>query len=398
MTQRKTMAIWQPYFLGGGAEAVALWTLVALGSTYDIALHTLVDIDLDRLNTMYGTALSRDRPITAPARLVSRPPGETVIQVKPLLGPRLRPWIHRLIANVPWVRLALIHWSLARFRAISADYDLVMSTYNAVDLGRPGLQYLHWVYVVEQPWAQATPAMKLMLWWFKFSPERMLRNVSLTNSIHTAQAVQQAYGLGAQVVYPPVTTDLTPLPWAQKEQAFVCSGRVVVAKYTHRVIEILAAVRRQGFDIKLYITGGGGGTYSWGYGRKVRHLATAHADWVQLYYDLPHSDYLTLLTRCRYGLHHKPEPFGIAVAEMVQAGMIPFVTNRGGQIEIVNGANTDIIFQSAQEAVDKIVAVLANPQRQITLLDSLQQQRTLFSLDQFVRAMGHQVARAADEG
>ncbi len=395
MSQRKTMAIWQPYFLGGGAEAVALWTLVALGSTYDITLHTLVDIDLDRLNTMYGTALSRDRPASDSARATTCPQAGPAIQVKALLGSRLRPWIHRLIANLPWMRLGLIHWSLARFRAVSADYDLVMSTYNAVDLGRPGLQYLHWVHVVEQSWSQATPAMKLMLWWFKFSPERLQANRSLANSIHTAQAVQQAYGLGPQVVYPPVTTALTPLTWAQKEQAFVCSGRVVVAKYTHRVIEILAAVRRQGFDIKLYITGGGGGTYSWGYGRKVRRLAAAHADWVQLYYDLPYSDYLALLTRCRYGLHHKPEPFGIAVAEMVQAGMIPFVTNRGGQIEIVNSANTDIIFQSAQEAVDKIVAVLASPQRQRTLLDSLQQQRTLFSFDRFMRAM-QQAAREID--
>ncbi|MGB5974496.1 MAG: glycosyltransferase, partial [Nodosilinea sp.] len=169
-------------------------------------------------------------------------------------------------------------------------------------------------------------------------------------------------------------------------------GRVVVAKQTHRVIEILSAVRQQGFDIKLYITGGGGGTYSWGYGRRVRKLAAANADWIRFYRDLPYADYLDILARCRYGLHHKPEPFGISVAEMVNAGMIPFVYNRGGQVEIVNAANTDIIFCNAQDAVEKIAAVLKDCDRQTALQAALAGQKSLFSTERFIQEIASAVS------
>ena len=373
--QPKTIAVWQPYFLGGGAEAVALWVMVALAHDYDVTLCTLTGVDLAHLNALYGTDLSRDR-----------------LRVRPLLSPGLTRLVHGLIANLPWVRLAFIHWSIRRFKAISAQYDLAISTYNAVDLGQRGLQYIHWVNVVEQPWAKAGPVMKLMLKLSRFSEPNLKANASLTNSFCTAEVVQQTYGIDAQVVYPPVTTAITPVPWPEKETAFLCSGRVVVAKQTHRVIEILAAVRQRGFDVKLHITGGGGGTYGWGYERKVRQLAAANADWVTFHRDLPYADYLNVLARCRYGIHHKPEPFGISVAEMVNAGIIPFVYNRGGQIEIVNAANTDLIFHNAQDAVEKIVAVLENPHRQPALLAALVQQKSLFSTERFTQEIAAAVA------
>ncbi|MBE9158369.1 glycosyltransferase [Nodosilinea sp. LEGE 06152] len=372
---RKTIAVWQPYFLGGGAEAVALWVLVALVNDYDVTLCTLTGVDLDHLNAMYGTDLSRDR-----------------LQVRPLLSPGLTRLVHGLIANLPWVRLAFIHWSIRRFKAISAQYDLAISTYNAVDLGQRGLQYIHWVNVVEQPWAKAGPIMKLMLKLSRFSEANLKANRSLTNSFCTAGVVKQTYGIDAQVVYPPVTTAIALVPWPDKETAFLCSGRVVVAKQTHRVIEILAAVRQRGFDVKLHITGGGGGTYGWGYERRVQKLAAANADWVTFHRDLPYADYLKILARCRYGIHHKPEPFGISVAEMVNAGMIPFVYNRGGQIEIVNAANSDIIFSNAQDAVEKIVAVLESRDRQSALLEALVQQKSLFSTERFTQEIAAAVA------
>jgi glycosyltransferase involved in cell wall biosynthesis len=377
MTQlaRKTIVLWQPYFLGGGAEAVALWMLMALVNDYDVTLFTLAGVDLAHLDAMYGTALAGDR-----------------LRVQALLSPRLTRLAYGLIANLPWVRLAFVHWSIRRLKAISDQYDLAISAYNAVDLGRPGLQYLHWVHVVEQPRPQASPMMKLAMALSQFSEANLKANRSLTNSFCTAEVVRQTYGIDAQVVYPPVTTAIDAVPWEEKENAFLCSGRVVVAKQTHRMIEILAAVRQRGFDVKLYITGGGGGTYGWGYERKVRNLAAANADWVRFYCDLPYADYLKVLARCRYGIHHKPEPFGISVAEMVQAGLIPFVFNRGGQIEIVDAANTDIIFSDGPDAIEKIVAVLNNRDRQAALHAALAQQKSLFSCDRFTEEIATAVA------
>jgi glycosyltransferase involved in cell wall biosynthesis len=365
----KTIAVWQPYFLGGGAEAVALWLLAALVDDYDVTLCTLAGVDLASLDAMYGTSLALAPTLT----------------VKSWIPSTYTRLVYRLIANLAWAQLVFIHLSIRWFKAVGQPYDLVVSAFNAVDLGKPGLQYLHWVNVVEKPWQQASPMMKLMLRLSQFSEERLKANASIANSHYTAQRVKKTYGIDAPVIYPPVVTALKPVPWDDKEDAFLCSGRVVFAKQTHRVIEILSAVRERGFDIKLYITGGGGGTYSWGYQQKVRQLAAANSSWITFYQNLPYADYLNVVARCRYGIHHKPEPFGISVAEMVKAGLIPFVCARGGQIEIVGASNTDIIFEKADDAIDKIAAVLAKPNRQQSLLDSLAKQAPLFSTERFTQ-------------
>jgi glycosyltransferase involved in cell wall biosynthesis len=365
----KILAVWQPFFLGGGAEAVALWLLAALVDNYDVTLYTLTGVDLAQLDAMYGTALA-----TAPR-----------LTVQALLPPVYTRLVYGLMANSSPAKLLFTHLSIRWFKAASQACDLPLSAFNAVDLGKPGFQYLHWVNVVEKPWRQAGPMMKLALLLSQFSEARLLANASVANSHHTATRVQETYGLIAPVLYPPVVSDLQPVPWEAKEEAFLCSGRVVFAKQTHRVIEILAAVRDRGFKVKLYITGGSGGTYSWGYQNKVRELARANADWVTYYENLPYAEYVQVVARCRYGIHHKPEPFGISVAEMVKAGLIPFVCSKGGQIEIVNAANTDLIFEKAQDAVEKIATVLADPQRQRRLLASLAAQAPLFSRERFTQ-------------
>lgn len=367
-TTLKTIAIWQPYFMGGGAEAVSLWILEALAPHYDVTLFTLNSIDLERLDILYNTHLSQQ-----------------TITVKPLLPSALnRDFVKPLIANNRKVRSGLIHWSVRAFKELNRDYDLVLSTYNGIDMGRRGLQYLHWVHVVE-------PSPKKMNTWgtivmkiSDFSLENLQKNITLANSKYTAENIKDAYGIESRVVYPPVVTEINAIPWEQKENSFLCSGRIVKPKQPHQVIEILQKVRDRGFDVKLHITGGGGGAYQQSYERRIKKIAAQNSDWIQVYQDLPYKDYLKILARCRYGLHQKPEPFGISVAEMVKAGMIPFVRNKGGQVEIVGDQHQDLLFHRQPDAVEKIIAVLENTEKQKSLLESLKQQQDLFSVEQFM--------------
>lgn len=216
----KTIAIWQPYFMGGGAEAVSLWILEALAPYYDITLFTLQSIDLERLDILYNTHLSQQ-----------------TITVKPLLPSLLNSESTRfLIANSRTVRSGLIHWSVRVFKELTRDYDLVLSTYNGLDMGRQGLQYLHWVYVVE-------PNPKKMRRWgailmkiSDFSLENLQKNVTLANSEYTAKRVKEAYGIESRVVYPPVVTEIDAIPWEQKDDAFLCSGRIVEPKQPHQLL------------------------------------------------------------------------------------------------------------------------------------------------------------------
>jgi glycosyltransferase involved in cell wall biosynthesis len=364
---KQKILVWQPYFMGGGAEAVALWILEALRKDYDVTLITLSDISFPWLDSMYFTHLSK-----------------TNIKLETQLKKWMRLPAYFLISQNKIARMFFIYWSIRFLKRRSSHYDIVFSAFNALDMGVAGIQYLHWVNVLENRQKKKTVWQKAFVKWANFSYDKLGQNFSVANSKYTAQEVKKVYGLEAGVVYPPVTTTIQALPWQDKENAFLCSGRITRAKQTHRAISILKAVRSKGFDIKLYITGGGGGVYTQKYLREIRKLAQENSDWVSLYQNLPYKDYLQVLARCRYGIHYKPEPFGISIAEMLKADMIPFVRSKGGQVEIVGSENRDLLFENEAVGVEKIVRVLGDQDLQKEILNTLKQRQSLFSTQHFV--------------
>lgn len=359
MSQKKTIALWYPAFMGGGAESVALWMLEALKEDYDVTLFTITQVDLNRLNSMYGTQLS----------------GES-IKVKSLSPQFATPLVHSAIANNGDLRMLGFHWLIRYLKSQQSHYDLAMSAYNAIDLGCQGIQYVHWVNVVEgNEFYQKIS---------EFSRESLKQNISIANSHFVAQRAKQEYGIESTVVYPPVVLESLDMSWEQKENAFICSGRLTKAKQPHKVIQILKRVRQKGFDVKLHLTGGGGGAYALKYRRFLQKMVDENADWVTLHENLKYKDYINVLYRCRYGIHYKLEPFGISIAEMLKAGLIPFVRSKGGQVEIVGEENQALFFDSLDEAEEKIINVLKEPQKQQQLLNVLDERKSLFSTEQFM--------------
>ncbi|MCG9885454.1 MAG: glycosyltransferase [Cyanobacteria bacterium] len=361
------IVLFYPLFTGGGAEAVALWILEALKDHYDLEVMTLVPIDLARLNRMYETQVPENLP------------------VRTQYGAIARPLVEWLMANSGTLRKAFLQGFIRYFKRHADPRALPISGYNAVDLGRPGVQYVHWVRVLEH---------ENLYWLSQFSQVHLRANLSLANSRYTADRFAQTNGLDAQVIYPPVLVNAPEIPWEEKEEAFICSGRLTEAKQPHNAILVLRRVRDRGFPVKLHLTGGGGGVYGWRYLKKLKRLVAENADWVTLHEGLSYRDYMALMARCRYGLHLKPEPFGISVAEMMKTGAVPFVRDRGGQVEILGDEQRSLCFRHASDAADRISAVLADPDELNRLRDRLAQRRNHFSPEQFMAQMQQAVAQA----
>jgi glycosyltransferase involved in cell wall biosynthesis len=360
-TNPRKIAVYYPAFLGGGAEAVGLWMLEALKEKYDLTLFTVSDVDFERLNTMYGTTLFSQ------------------VKVKALVPKFLNAIANSLIANNPQFKMLAFHLSIRHIKAQQQDYDLLISAYNAADLGKKSIQYIHWVKVLE--------GNRFCEWVSDFSRERLKRNLSLSNSQLVREAVRKEYGIDSTVLYPPVVLEIPDSAWESKENAFICSGRITEAKQPDKVIQILNQVRSQGFDIKLHLTGGGGGAYALKYEQSIRQLVAENSDWITLYENLAYADYVNVVAQCRYGIHYKKEPFGISIAEMVKAGAIPFVRSQGGQTEIVGAQNQDLLFGDDDEAIAKIVAVLSSSEKQSQLSEALKTQKQLFSTQRFMAEM-----------
>ncbi|OCQ97344.1 glycosyl transferase family 1 [Nostoc sp. MBR 210] len=355
----KKIAVYYPYFMGGGAEAVGLWIIQALKDKYDLTLFTLGKIELERLNSMYGTSILNED-----------------IKIINLLPASITKLCYFMMANSKDIRMAFFHLLIRFFKQHSQQYDLVLSAYNAMDMGQVGIQYIHWIKVLE--------GKKIHRKISNFSEEQIFKNISIVNSYCVADITKKIYGIDARVVYPPVVIDVPNLAWNEKEEAFICSGRIVKAKEPHKVIKILRLVRERGFDIKLHITGGGGGIYEWQYTNLMKKLVSENSSWITVHKDLPYKEYVKILSKCKYGIHFKKEPFGISIAEMVKAGAIPFVKSEGGQIEIIGQHNEELFFNTEEEAVEKIIEVLSNSDKQNKLIESLNNQKNLFSTQKFM--------------
>ena len=89
--------------------------------------------------------------------------------------------------------------------------------------------------------------------------------------------------------------------------------------------------------------------------------------------------------------------FGIAVAELVRAGTLPFVHNSGGQIEIV-GRDARLIYDDAPEAAGKVLDALTDPDLRAGLRPGLDRQASALSTEGFARRLRAIVSDALENG
>ena len=113
--------------------------------------------------------------------------------------------------------------------------------------------------------------------------------------------------------------------------------------------------------------------------------ASSLGSWIEFRHDLSRDEVRGLMATCRYGIHGmREEHFGMAPAELVRAGQIVWLPKGGGQMEIV-GEEPMLMYETEDEAVEKIVAVMGNAAEQERLRRLLAQRGELFSTDRFIK-------------
>ena len=372
----------------GGVAAVAAWMLQALVRDYDVTLLCWRPPELDAMNRFFGTSVQAGdlKAINVPAlfrRIVELDPDSGSIQ--------------------DWCVL------LRRCKRLQHRFDLVLGTELEADYGVPGIQYIHWPgmtsfyrpaeSVSDRRWWKRSAALirgELRPWMLlaDFSFDRMRQNLTLTSSDWVGDLVRQAYGVETLTVYPPAGGNFSHIPWEQRQDGFVSIGRLSRNKRIEWTIETLSQVRARQPDIKLHIAGSlDTAPRSRAYRRELVALVRSHSDWVQLHENLSHDGLLELLARNRYGIHaNTEEHFGIAVAEMLLAGCIPFVYYKGGPVEII-GHQPHLMYSSADDATEKILGMVSDRAQQKISLTRLAARAELFSAERFMRDVRAIVAR-----
>jgi len=371
--RKPSLAVIHPQIRWGGGEAVAFWAIRALKGAYDITLVTFDYIDLAEVNKFYGLDFQE---------------GDFKILQIPLPY-RLR------ISSKAW--LLKQHVAMRYIKKIRNQFDIIFGTFNEMDFGKPGIQYVHFPVLAEERLRDLGFINFANRWYYKnpffrkayhhfcmvlsgFSIEGVRQNLTLVNSQWTGKFVEEIYDIETQVVYPPVKGDFMHTPWEAREDGFVCIGRISPEKRLETIIKILSRVRERGWKVHLHIVGRAGDR---NYYKTIEGMAKKNASWVVLEGSLSREEFSRLLVQHKYGIHGmQNEHFGISVAEMVKAGLIVFVPNGGGQIEIVN--HKLLTFNSEQEAAKKIVRVLSDKNLQADLREHLRRRAPLFSTQRFM--------------
>jgi glycosyltransferase involved in cell wall biosynthesis len=371
--RRAKVAIGHPFLGRGGSESTVMWLIEALKPGCDITVITTGGWDLAELNMYYGTRVREEE-----------------VRVR--------------IAPVPFPLQGL---SAAAFRAacyqryareVAAEYDVRLSAYNLTDWGLPAIHFIadfSWHLEIRNRIDPPSPGLiykdsalrkaylGISAAYANPSGRDLLRQDRLiANSMWTAELIRQVCHVDSTaVVYPCVWTEFPKTAWEDKEDAFVMIGRVTPEKQVERAIAILRLVRDRGYAIRLHLCGHIDNDL---YGRKIAMLCREHSDWIIPEGFVSGARKTQILSRCRFGIHTRgAEPFGISVAEMVQAGAIVFAPDRGGQVEILD--HNDLLFQTMDDAVDKICAVLSSTEKQASLRNHLAKNAGIFRAENFMR-------------
>lgn len=352
--------------LQGGADAVCLQTCRALAQAHDVTLFTISRIDPERL------AARMDLPLDVTVR---QPPGAAIAagaleRLGPYLGPQLAA---RSVMLRAFVRRRLV------------GFDAAVSTANELSLPIPSLQYVHF----PQFRLEDTPAGKAgrlnALWSRLAAPDRDtgVPPTLIANSAWTADVVEALYDDRPQVCHPPVDP-IAGQPWSERTAGVLVLGRIAPDKRPLAALDVIERLRERGHDLEARIVGSASPAYR-GYVDRVKRRASG-LDAVSVETDVSRGRLETLLGRYRYGLNMKPdEHFGMAVAEYVAAGMLPFVPRGGGQVDVVDG-EPGLLFEGVSSAADRIETALQEGREPALARDR-------FGSDRFDREIRARVAK-----
>lgn len=350
----------------GGGECVCFNVIEALQDDHNVTFITDRQPDITDRNRYYGTAVD-------PTKI-------TVYQVPSR--------VHQLLKLFPdrfWrFKQQLFNHHLHR---IEDEYDLIFSTIDEFELNNHSIQYIHFPkFLRSAPGAIGEDSLVYAVYdrlcdlLYPVSSNPLTDTTVLTNSHWTKAILQTGYDVDADVVYPPIDTDaFSPVPWEDRESGIVTVGRLSPEKRLLELIDVVESLVARGHDIHYHLVGPSDHS---AYAKRVKQRV-AELPYVHLEGAVSKQRLGTLLSTHRYGLHgmHN-EHFGIVLAEMVAAGMLPASHASGGPQEIL-APTPSLLYRDWEDAVDVLDTVLLSAERQDTLRGRLAGSANRFDADQF---------------
>lgn len=368
------IAIFNPVFRRGGSDAVMMAAAEALEANHDVEILCFNRPDIDELNRYFGMSVEGASlvPLGLPAR--------TATKVMDFTKQYTGKWFGSF-------HISILRKNLSRE---FSGFDLVVSS-GEIPTNHESIQYVHYPrFYTHRVTGSTVEAIYQKACRIAGQYDRSLVGSGkfITNSKWTKNIVDNLYDVESEVIYPPIKTNkIKGKKWKNKEDGFVCVGRIEESKNTHKIIDIINEVVDSGVNTHLHIIGPHNNDK---YFKRIQNKSSTkphiHLDGV-----LSRDRLLEMLEQHKYGIHGKPrEHFGIVVAEMVAAGTIPVVPDSGGQTEIVKNIDS-LTYKTTEQAIGNIKSLLTSSEMQKIIIDKLHGSEHRFSLDKFAREISTKV-------
>lgn len=164
----------------------------------------------------------------------------------------------------------------------------------------------------------------------------------IANSSHVAKRIKKIYNRDAEVIYPPVDTDLFSCV-SEKDDYYLIISRFVPYKKVDVVVEAFSKMP----DKKLLVVGSGPDE------KKIKNLASSN---IEILGHQNQNELIKLIQKAKAFVFAAEEDFGITIVEAQSCGTPVIAYKIGGASETVIDGKTGILF-SEQTAESVIQAV-----------------------------------------
>jgi len=293
------------------------------------------------------------------------------------------------------LKIAYIHRLAKR---IACNYDICISTYNEIDFGKIGIQYIHhpnyadYTYLSHVKIANLDSlrnkvpcfdrVYKILLKLIaKYNIDGFKRNITLVNSHFMGEIIRNLYDIKAIVLYPSIISmhNIKSQNWEERLFQFISIGRISPEKNFLELINVFLAIAKK-YPLARFIIAWRVGDQK--YYKRLCHVINDLKINIKILTDIGEEDRNNLYRTSKFYIHAKTyEHFGISILEAANAGCLTFVHNSGGMREIVN---PDILrFNNMYDLLMKISKLIDDNNLRVETLNSLRESVKNYSIDNF---------------